>query len=390
MRKQDLRNATRIAWRYFFSPKSKHAVNILAIVSVLGITLVTIAMIVVLSVFNGFEVFTDSQLSRLSPSYKLVQKDRQPFSPEVVGISDCGRALEAEAIAYFENESLPVKVLGIDDHYMELLGFRRYIIDGAYDLGSSDVPTALIGIGVAMNLNAGAGYLSPIEIKLPKRVGRISTINPNRSFISQAYHISGVFRTDQEEDNTVVILPIKEVQNLLQMSNEIVSYLALEEKVTPPEGYLILDRYEQHPDIYKVFKLEKWFSFSLLIFVLLLSLCSIISTLAMLIIEKREDLKTLRNLGARSSIITAIPIIEGWLLSITGLVIGSIVGVILVLLQAKYGFVKLSGGNGDSFIIDAYPVDFRIADIVLVSLVILLLGFISSWTAHKIFSRKKQ
>lgn len=184
-------NAFRIAWRYFFSPKSTHAVNILSIIAVLGISLVTTAMVVVLSVFNGFELFTASQLSSLSPEYKLQRNDGQPFSPSAYEISEGVGVLETEAVARFEDNSTAIKLVGLGDGYSEIVPLQEYLFAGDFDLGTTEVPTAILGIGVAMPLGAGAGYVSPLEVMLPKRLGRISTVNPLRSFQTGSYHITG-------------------------------------------------------------------------------------------------------------------------------------------------------------------------------------------------------
>lgn len=385
MKAHDLSNAWRIAWRYFFSPKSTNAVNIIAIVAVAGIALVATAMVVVLSVFNGFEEFTTTQLSSLSPSYQLQRIDRQAFSPSKMGIKEGVGVLETQAVATFESNSQSVKVVGLGQDFAKLVPIGKYMYMGDFDLGISEAPTTVMGIGVAMNLGAGVGYSSPLEISLPKRLGRISSVNPARGFITRAYHVTGIFQVDQSDDLEVVFLPLNEVQALLQYSGDEVSYVALDHPIEVPAGFELLDRYQQHPEIYKVVKMEKWFSFLLLLFVLLLSLFSVISTLGMLIIEKRHDADTLRFLGARRVMIDLIPFFEGWLLSITGLVLGLTIGTTLVLLQAKYGFAKLGTSDSSAFLLDAYPVAFRPLDLVLVSVIILIIGALSSLLAFRIF-----
>lgn len=385
MKVHDLSNAWRIAWRYFFSPKSTHAVNIIAIVAVAGIALVTTAMVLVLSVFNGFEVFTTSQLSVLSPSYKLQRIDRQVFSPSEFGIKGGAGVLETQAVATFEGNSQSVRVIGLGQGYTQHAPIDRYMHMGDFDLGIREAPTAVIGLGVAMNLGAGVGYSSPLEVTLPKRIGRISSVNPARGFMTEAYHVTGVFQVDQAEDTEVVFLSLDEVRALLQYNGDEVSYLALSHPVKVPTQFELLDRYQQHPEIYKVVKMEKWFSLLLLLFVLILLLFSVISTLGMLIIEKHHDADTLRFLGARKVMIDLIPFLEGWLLSITGLVIGLVIGTTLVLLQAKYGFAKLGMADNSAFLLDSYPVDFRPLDLLLVGGIILVIGALSSLLAFRIF-----
>lgn len=385
MKGHDLSNAWRIAWRYFFSPKSTHAVHIIAIVAVAGIALVTVAMVVVLSVFNGFEAFTTSQLSALSPSYKLRRVDGQAFSPSKFGITGGIGVLETQAVATFEGNSQSVRVVGVGKNYAQEIPINRYMYMGDYDLGIPEAPSTVVGIGVAMNLGAGVGYSSPLEISLPKRIGRISTVNPARGFVTEQYHVSGIFQVDQDIDTEGVFLSLDEVRALLQYDGDEVSYLAFAQPVEVPAQFELLDRYQQHPEIYKVLKMEKWFSFFLLLFVLLLLLFSIISTLGMLIIEKRHDVDTLRFLGAKKAMIDLIPFLEGWLLSITGLVIGLMTGTVLVLLQAKYGFAKLGTVDTSAFVLDAYPVDFRLFDLLLISVIILVIGALSSFMAFRIF-----
>lgn len=385
MKGHDLSNAWRIAWRYFFSPKSTHAVHIIAIVAVAGIALVTVAMVVVLSVFNGFEAFTTSQLSALSPSYKLRRVDGQAFSPSKFGITGGIGVLETQAVATFEGNSQSVRVVGVGKNYAQEIPINRYMYMGDYDLGIPEAPSTVVGIGVAMNLGAGVGYSSPLEISLPKRIGRISTVNPARGFVTEQYHVSGIFQVDQDMDTEGVFLSLDEVRALLQYDGDEVSYLAFAQPVEVPAQFELLDRYQQHPEIYKVLKMEKWFSFFLLLFVLLLLLFSIISTLGMLIIEKRHDVDTLRFLGAKKAMIDLIPFLEGWLLSITGLVIGLMTGTVLVLLQAKYGFAKLGTVDTSAFVLDAYPVDFRLFDLLLISVIILVIGALSSFIAFRIF-----
>lgn len=390
MWRRDLSVAGRIAWRYFFSAKSTHAVNIIAIVAVAGIALVTTAMVVVLSVFNGFEDFTNTQLSALSPDYKLERVDGQTFSPAQYHLTEGAGVLETQAVAKYEEYSQPIRLIGLDASFQDMLPIDSYMFGGDFDTGTADVPTAVMGIGVAMQLGAGAGYAEPVEIFLPKRVGRISNINPAKGFQRGRYHVVGVFNVDQEEDNDVVYLNIDEVRRLLQYDADEVSYLALEHPIEPPTGFVCLDRYRQHPEIYKMLRMEKWVSFVLLLFVLLLSLFSVISTLGMLILEKKADAETLSFLGARQRLVNLIPLLEGWLLSLTGLVIGLIVGSVLVLLQGKYGFVKLAAGDTSAFLLDAYPVRYHVPNILLISAIIVIVGAVSSLLAFYIFRWNKR
>lgn len=361
--------------------------NIISIVSVLGIALVAMAMVCVLSIFNGFEAFTDDQLSDLTAPYVLQRTDGAAFLPDTLDVEGAP-VLTGQAVATFEGNTVPVTLVGVDSLYTDVVPLEHYTTEGVFDLGEDEAPAAVVGIGIAADLGAGAGYLSPLKVMTPKRIGRISTIVPIRSFLVEDLYISGLFRTDQAEDNTDIYLPIATVRRLLQYTNGEVNRIA---RTTPyngslPKGYEQLTRREQHPEVYRVLIIEKWVSALLLLFVLLLSLFSVISTLGMLIIEKKEDTTTLSVLGARPALLDKIIILESWLLSISGTTIGVVTGVVLVILQDRYGFLRLGDGSSD-YLLDSYPVLLRLPDVLGVILVILLIGWISSRIAYRLFRR---
>lgn len=389
-----------VALRYFFSGKSAAAVNVIAFISVMGIALVALAMVAVLSVFNGFEVFTDSQLSALSPEYVVEKKDGSVFSASEVSLPGAAPVLKGEAVASYESNSQPIELIGVDSTYLSAVSIRPAVFEGNWDLGSPEAPGAVIGIGVAANLGTGAGYVEPLVLTLPKRLGRISPVMPQRGFLSKELFVGGVFRVDQKEDRTLGYISIETLRDLLLYDGDEVSFLALPphlalnpEKIAAslPEGFVLKDKRAQYPEIYRVLNVEKWVSVLLLLFVLLLSLFSVVSTLGMLIIEKREDSAVLAVLGARPGTIDNIVVLEAWLLSVTGVLIGVPLGILLVLAQDAYGWLKLGGGSGaGSFLLDAYPVDLRLGDIALVVVVILLIGWLSSRIAYLLFKGSKK
>ena len=388
-----------IAGRYFFSRKSTAAVNVIALISVLGIALVAMAMVIVLSVFNGFEAFTDTQLSALSPDYLIEREDGSVFDASEVPIPGAAPILKGEAVASTGASAQPLTILGVDTLYTSAVAVEPMIIEGEWDLGDGELPGAVIGIGAAANLGTGAGYVDPLTLTLPKRLGRISTVMPQRGFLSLELPVTGVFRVDQKEDESLVYLPIETVRELLQYDGEEVTALALpnrfesspkEVQKSLPEGFVLKDKVAQYPEVYRVLNIEKWVSVLLLVFVLILSLFSVVSTLGMLIIEKREDTRVLSLLGARPGVLDDIIVLESWLLSLSGVTIGVVVGVVLVLLQDRFGWLKLGGGgSGGAFILDAYPVELRLPDLLLVIAVILAVGWLSSRLAYALFRRSK-
>lgn len=389
-----------IAWRYFFAKKSTNAVNIIAIVAVVGIAMVTMAMVVVLSVFNGFEELTNLQFSSLSPEYKIVHRSGKSFKASEINIPGTSPILSEQAVATFEDNKAVVRLIGVDpDTFEKIIPMASFLFDGSFDVGDEGAPGAVMGIGVASALGAGANYHSPLQLTLPKRIGRVSTVIPTRSFISRNVHITGVFRIDQPDDTEVIYLPLSLMRELLQYSSDEVTALITDrvmsgmskEQIQQRVGseYRVMDRYDQHPEVYKVLRIEKWISFLLLLFVLILSLFSVISTLGMLIIEKRQDTRLLAMLGARRRMIDRIIITESWLLSISGLVIGMFLGGGLVLVQQYFGIVRFGSDGLGTFIIDSYPVQLRLLDLLWVSIVILVVGWISSRLAYHIFVTRK-
>ena len=393
---RSLSTALFIAWRYFFSRKSTQAIHVIAIVAVTAIAIVTMVMVVALSVFNGFERFTTDQFVTLCPTTEIRSDAGQDYSASAVALPPgvtAAPVLTTQALAKCGDNAMPVTLIGIDSTYQQVVLIADHLVGGDFDIGDEDYPSAVLGVGVAAQLGAGVGYQSPLTIVLPKRLGRMSTILPQRSFVTRDLYVGGVFQVDDEEaDEQAVYVPIALLRELLMYDSDVVTYLATDHtddreltSVLGP-GYKVLDIYEQNPQAYRVLEIEKWITFLLLVFVLILCLFSVISTLGLLIVEKRDDTQVLLSLGATPSTIDSILHIESYLLTLSGLVIGLVTGILLVLSQATWGWLKL-GGDASLLLIDAYPVELRVGDLLMVSAIILLVGWISSRIAFRLFSR---
>lgn len=387
------RVAAFIAARYFFSRKHTHAVNIIAIVSVVGIAVVAMAMVSVLSVFNGFERFALSQLSSTSAAYRITQEQQQIFDAdslqEQLGITDATPILSSPVIINYGANHVVAQMVGVGQGYTSLVGLSDFLFEGDLDALAPDSEPlgAVLDFGLSSALGAMVGGMEPLEIVVPKRQGRVSITMPAKGFRKEQLPITGIVRLDQPENPFTLFVPISVAQRLLQRTPRQAEALLLASAPSKaPSRFIIEDRVQQHPDIFKVVRVEKWVSFALLLFVLLLSLFSVISTLGMLIIEKRSDMRTLSVLGARPALLSQVIHLEGWILSITGLAIGMFVGVVLVLLQEQFGFVRMGSDSG-AFLLDAYPVALRISDLVGITIVILLIGWGSSKLAQRIFMR---
>lgn len=393
---RSLSTALFIAWRYFFSRKSTQAIHVIAIVAVTAIAIVTMVMVVALSVFNGFERFTTDQFATLCPTTEIRSDVGQDYSASAVTLPPgvtAAPVLTTQALAKCGDNAMPVTLIGIDSTYQQVVPIADHLVGGDFDIGDEDYPSAVLGVGVAAQLGAGVGYQSPLTIVLPKRLGRMSTILPQRSFVTRDLYVGGVFQVDDEEaDEQAVYVPIALLRELLMYDSDVVTYLATDHtddrELTTALGlgYRVLDIYEQNPQAYRVLEIEKWITFLLLVFVLILCLFSVISTLGLLIVEKRDDTQVLLSLGATPSTIDSILHIESYLLTLSGLVIGLVTGILLVLSQATWGWLKL-GGDASLLLIDAYPVELRGSDLLMVSAIILLVGWISSRIAFRLFSR---
>lgn len=381
-----------IAIRYFFSAKSTNAVNVLTLVSLLGIAVVAMSMVCITSIFNGFEHFTTEMFTSYTPDYRLERKDGTPFSRKKLPmIKEGGSVLVTQATVVYEGNIQVVRLLGVDSLFLETTDLKSCLIEG--DFVITDTPsTAVIGVGVASIVGARSHSSELFKVILPKRAGRSSPLLPATMFGTHSFYLEGVFQTSQSEDQTDVFLSISTLRKMLYYEDEEVSYLTLKAdnpaletlKHHIPEGFQLLDRFQQHPEVYRVLRIEKWVSVMLLCFVLLLTLFSVISTLGMLIIGKAEDMRILTFLGAENQLKKDIVILESWLFSLVGTVVGVSVGIGLVLLQKSYGILKLSG-DPIGLVLTAYPVELRIMDVLGIVLTLLLIGWGSSRMAYKIF-----
>ena len=387
-----------IAKRYLTAKKSRNAINIISLVSILGVATGTMALVVVLSVFNGFDGLIKSLISSFDPDIKITAREGKVFDPadvnmdrllEIPGLLAISEVLEENALIRYEDRQYIATLKGVDSNYVYVNGIDTMIVDGDFLLYKDNVPMAVVGQGVAWFLKVGLTFTSPLVIYMPKRTGQVNPANPSASFNRYLIWPSGVFGIEQDYDSKYILLPLDVIRNLTEYSNEV---SALEIRISNSENiksiqndirnvagdnYNVLTRYQQNELFYRIMKSEKWAIFFILVLILLIASFNIIASLSMLIIDKKNDIATLRNLGANNSLIRRIFLMEGWLISIVGSTTGLILGVIICFIQDKYELIKL-GGSG-SFVIDAYPVDIQLPDIFLIWLTVLSIGFLTAW-----------
>lgn len=394
-----------IARRYLFSKKSKNVINIISTISVAGVTIGTMALVIVLSVFNGFDHLIKSMFSTFDPDIKIQTTKGKTFildSTKIAQIKSIGKVLyyseiiEDQALLEYGKKHHIGIVKGVSRDYTKICGIDSTIIDGNFYLKNKNNSYAVIGQGVAYFLHVGLKFITPLKIYVPKRGKKVS-IDPRNSFNKKFIFPVGIFVTHQEEfDSKYVIVPIDYARKLFDYKTEIsaielkLSHLANEKDIKNKlknilgKDFSIKNRYEQHATMYRIMQSEKWVIFLILAFILFIASFNVIGSLTMLIIEKKNDINTLQNVGASKSLIRRIFLIEGWFISFGGAFLGILLGVTICFLQQKFGFISFPSSN---FIISHYPVDVQFLDLILIFITVLIIGFLAAWYPVRYLTR---
>lgn len=396
----------RIARRYLFSKKSHNAINIISAISASGIAIGTMALIVVLSVFNGFENLISDMFSNFDPDLKITlvkgktfQVDTEDFEQvrKLKSIAFFTEIVEENALLRFKDKQMPAKIKGVSPSFRQMSQIDQIIFDGKFELNDGAFERAVPGIGVASILGLGAHFIDPLYIYAPKRTSNINLIRPENSFNQMATFVSGIFSVQQlQYDDQYVLVSINLARELFEYQNNTVSAIELklnknaDSEIVKAEisklignKYLIKNRYEQQESFFKIMKIEKWITFLILCFILLIASFNVIGSLSMLIIEKKQDIETLRSIGANNLTVRYIFLFEGWLIAIVGSLSGIILGSILCVAQEKIGFLKLGSG----YVVDSYPVVTNVTDVLLVFITVLLMGFVAAWYPSRNLNR---
>ncbi|MDD2328171.1 MAG: FtsX-like permease family protein [bacterium] len=387
-----------IARRYLFSRKSHNAINVISAISVCGIAIATMAMVTVLSVFNGFGGIVEGLFSAFDPHLKITVREGKVFrygTPEfgqllrLPGILTVSESLEENALFKFEEQQVPVRVKGVSEEFRLMTDMERLMVDGTFRLQEDVVNYATLGAGLAATLGARPGFIHPIEIFAPRRDGRVNLANPSAAFTTGYAQIGGVFTLNQPEvDEQMAIIPIGLVRELFRYSDEVT---ALEINLQPGspvkkmkkemqrllgDDFLVEDRYEQQQESYRMLQIEKWVTFLILAFILLIAVFNVVGSLSMLIVEKKDDIRSLQHMGASNGMVTSVFLYEGWLITFVGIIAGMVAGLSLCLLQQHFGLLRLSNVPG-AYIIDAYPVIVKFSDLLVVFAVVSLIGLVT-------------
>lgn len=398
-----------IARRYLFSKKSHNAINVISLISVCGVVIATIALVCALSVYNGFNDLVSSLFSHFDPELKITARYGKVFNPDndtirqirnMPEVAIASEVLQDNALIKYKERQEVCVIKGVDNRFSQLVNIDSVLIDGEFKLSDEVANYTILGIGLASHLGINAGFISPLEIYVPKRDQKVNMANPATSFNIGYSFISAVFRINQQQyDDYYMLIPLEQARSLLHYENEIsalelkikegVSIEAVEKQIKACVGdrYIVQNRFEQQEASFKMMQVEKWITFLILCFILAIALFNIVGSLSMLMIEKKEDVQTLRNMGANESQIQQIFLFEGWMISGFGAVFGILVGLILCLIQQEYGLIQL-GDTAGAFIIDAYPVHVLPGDICMIFITVLVIGFLAAWYPVRYLGRK--
>ena len=386
----------KFALRYFISKKSSNAVNIISGVSILGILVGSWGLIIVLSVFNGFEGLVISLYNSFNPDFTITAVKGKSFVPDSSFISDLqhlkgiravSEVIEENALLTYEDKQYIATIKGVEPNYGSVTGIDSTMYFGKFTLTNGKENFAVLGLGIEQAL--GVNYDNPfgyINLFIPRK-GKGVVINPEDAFSQGLVKPSGSFAIQAEFDSKYVFVPLAFAREITGYDKQ-VSYLEVEinknadtrklqseiEKIAGTD-FIVKNRLQQNEVLYKIMSTEKWAVYAILTFILIVAAFNMIGSLSMLVIEKKSDIAILKTVGADERLIRRIFLLEGILLSFIGCITGFLFAVIIIFIQQKFHFLKITG----AFVIDAYPVKMKWVDFVLVFITVISIGLLASW-----------
>ena len=393
-----------IAWRYLFSKKGHNAINIISGISAGALAVVTAAMICVLSVMNGFGSLVEQMFSEFDPVLMVVPSEGQTLRTDTMpvlslyareDVEAISAQLEQTALIRYKDHQTPARVMGVDSLFTRTAHIDSIITDGYYSVWDGAFDRTVLGRGLAAEIGMNAHFTGALHLYAPERTGKINMLRPDKSLRHEHAFIAGTFAVNQVGyDDQLLLVSLPLARRLFGYDDQTVSALRIQPKegvkvsalkhqiaTTLGEGFRVLDRYEQQADFFRILRIEKLLTVLLMVFILLIASFNIIGSLSMLIIDKREDIRILSHMGADENTIRRVFLLEGWLISSLGTIIGLISGVLLCLGQEHYSWLKL--GDGTEYVISAYPVQVQMPDVLLVAVIVLALGFIAAYYPTK-------
>ncbi len=400
-----------IARRYLFSKKKHNAINIISGISVCGVAFATLALVCTLSVFNGFQDMVASFFTAFDPQLKITVREGKVFDgqdkrirevcalPEIDVVTE---TLEENAMVQYKDRQAMVVLKGVEDNFEQLTAIDSILYGtGEFLLHDSIVNYGVMGVELVSTLGTGLQFVDPLQVYLPKRNVKVNMANPGSSFSRDYLYSPGVvFAVNQQEyDGKYILTSLDFLRQLLDYTTEV---SAMELKLKPDANissvqdrieqmlgtdFVVQNRYQQQADVFRIMEIEKLISYLFLTFILMIACFNVIGSLYMLILDKQDDVTTLRCLGADDRLIARIFLFEGRLISLFGAGSGIVLGLILCFIQQKFGVISLGGGSG-TFVVDAYPVSVHVGDVVLVFVTVLTVGFLSVWYPVRYLSKR--
>lgn len=399
-----------IAKRYLFSKKSHNAINVISAISVCGVALATLALVCTLSVFNGFQDLVATFFTAFDPQLKITAVKGKVFDgqdPRILQIRElpevelCSESLEDNIMVQYQDKQTMAVLKGVEDNFDRLTPIDSILFGkGELILHDEVVDYAIPGIQLLSTLGASIRFLDPLEIYAPKRGAKVNLANPSTAFSTGQLFSSGlVFAVNQEKyDGSYILTSLRFARDLFQYTSEVSAINlklkpeadtdAVKEKIEQilGEDFCVSDRYEQQADTFRIMEIEKLISYLFLTFILVIASFNVIGSLSMLIIDKRDDVNTLRNLGANDNQIVRIFLFEGRMISFIGASLGVVLGLFLCWLQQKYGLIAL--GSSGTFVVDTYPVSVHLTDVIVIFITVLAVGFLSVWYPVRFLSKR--
>jgi ABC-type lipoprotein release transport system permease subunit len=389
-----------IAWRYLFAKKSHNVINIISIISAAGIAIGCAALVIILSIYNGFDSIVRDLNDSHTADVLVTPATGKVFNPDARFdfLKDdprvraaCG-VLEESVFVQYGDRNKVVVAKGVDSLYERVTGLREHLTEGEFSLGFGDLDQVVLGRTIALELGARPAFLQPLVAWFPSRTAQVDLLSPLSSLRQVKLHPAGIVSLEQNFDQKYMFLPLDALQELLEYDGEVSGVeiylteagldrhglasreLLTQLRATLGDGFTVRDRQQQNTTLYKLLKYEKIAIYLILLFVMLIISFNIYGSLSMLIIEKRDDIATFRSMGADDSLIGQIFVREGWLISLLGIAVGIVLGLLVCWAQQRFGFVKMPG----NFVVDAYPVVVRVADILIVVAGVALIGWLIS------------
>lgn len=400
-----------IARRYLFSRKSHHAINIISGISVAGVAIATMAMVCTLSVFNGFRDLVAGLFTAFDPQLRVTLTEGTSVSQDDEALQRLRRhpdvkvytpVMEGQALVVQDRRQQVVTVMGVADNFTEQASINNILYgDGSFCLHADVLEYGVLGLRLAARLGLPANFPDPLQVYAPKRGERVNMASPLSSFNHDELQSPGVvFNVQQSRyDDNYIITSLGFAQRLFDQRGRITSVeLRLRDGVSLSSAkrelrqllgarFQVQDRFEQQADVFRIMRIEKLISFVFLTFILLIACFNIIGSLSMLMIDKRQDVRTLRSLGATDGQVCDIFMLEGRMISLAGAAVGLLLGLVLCWLQQEFGLISM-GSSAGSFIVEAYPVSVHVGDLVIVFLTVLVVGWAAVWWPVRYLSRR--